>query len=184
MNNYLMKVSFILGLVLSGCCPSGGIDRSYTVNEYAVAIDYYSQGTPIEANLVPKNETYVELFDNGTQSEKPIYSEYDDLQNNRIIYYFNSNWNSEKIKSFNVKFSDFELNSIDFNTAEKAAFLRDTKPLNQYFSRSVSYLDQIECVIKSVTGIFLPQANAMSCKASDSSMVSYRAGTLIRVNLD
>lgn len=186
MSHQLVKISvcFILGLALAACCPKEGVDKSFTVNDYAVAVDYYSQGAPIAANLIPKNDTYVELFDKDAQSEKPIYLAYDDKQSNRIIYYFSSSWNSEKINFLNVKFSNFEFNNINFNTIEKASFQREAKPFDQLSSRSVSYLDQIECVIKSVSEVFLPRAQAMSCKASASSAIYYRAGTLIRVDLD
>ena len=84
----------------------------------------------------------------------------------------------------NIKYRNFEQNNINFNLLEKASFQREPLPYNQLFSKSVSYLDQVECVIHSVTEIFIPRAQAMSCKASDSSTVTYRAGTLIRIDLD
>lgn len=187
MNSYLLKNLFCLSLilVLAGCCPPNGIDKSYTVDEYAIAVDYYSQGSPVAANLVPKNETYVELFDKNAQSEKALYSVRDSELSNRVIYYFNSTWSGEKISSLNIKLSDFVLNNIDFNVVEKAVFQLEPKPYSYpNLSKSVFYLNQIECVIHSVAEIFLPRANAFTCKASSNSTISYRPGTLIQVNLN
>lgn len=175
---------FIIALALAGCCPKDGVDHSFTVSDYAVAVDYYSQGRPIEAKLASNDETLVELFNSAAQSEKHIYFHYDKKQANRVIYYFSANWSEDQISSMNVRYRSFEQNNINFNLVEKASFQREPLPYNQLFTKSVSYLDQVECAIHSVTEIFLPRAQAMSCKASESSTVSYRAGTLIRVDLN
>ena len=174
----------LLGLALAACCPKEGVDHSFTVADYAVAVDYYSQGAPIEAKLATNNETLVELFNSSAQFEKHIYFNYDQNQKNRIIYYFSESWSTDQINSINIKYRDYALNNINFNTIEKASFQRQPKPYSQLFAGSVSYLDQIECVIKSVAEVFIPRAQAMSCKASESSTISYRAGTLIRIDLD
>lgn len=171
-------------LALAACCPKEGVDKSFTVADYAVAVDYYSQGAPIDARLASNDETLVELFNSAAQSEKHIYFNYDKKQSNRIIYYFSTNWSSDQINSLNIKYRTFEQNNINFNLLEKASFQRDPLPYNQMFSKSASYLDQVECLIHSVTEIFISRAQAMSCKTSDSSTVSYRAGTLIRIDLN
>lgn len=180
-----MKTLIILvGLVLAGCCPKGGMDRSHTVDNYAVAIDYYSQGAPIIARLASSDDTRVELFNSAAQSEKHDYINYDSKIANRIIYYFSAAWSAEQINSLNIRYLNFEQNSISFNAIEKASYQREPHPYNQYFSKSISYLDQLECVIHAVTEIFIPRAQAFSCPVSDSSVISYRAGTLIRVDLN
>ena len=187
MNNTFLKLPlyFIIASALVGCCPPKGINRSFTVDDYAIAVDYYSQGEPADVHAVPKSATTVEVFDKEAQSENPLYIVYDSKQSNRIIYYFNSTWSSEKINSLNIKLGDVELNNYDFNTIEKTDFQRESKPyLQQQSSNTISYLDQIECVIKSVAEIILPRAQAMSCKASADSVISYRTGTLIRINLN
>lgn len=186
MNTIFFKplLYFIIASALVGCCPPKGVNRSFTVDDYAIAVDYYSQGEPADVHAVPKSATTVEVFDKESQSEKPLYVVYDSKQNNRIIYYFNSTWSSEKINSLNIKLGDTELNNYDFNSIEKSDFQRESKPYLQQFSNTLSYLDQIECVIKSVAEIILPRAQAMSCKPSADSVISYRAGTLIRINLN
>lgn len=184
--NYLgmKKLALLIGLALAGCCPKEGVDHSFTVADYAVAIDYYSEGAPIDAKLASGDVTLVELFNSAAQSEKHIYYNYDKKQANRIIYYFSTNWSADQINSLNIKYRSFEQNNINFNLIEKASFQREPLPYSQLFTKSVSYLDQVECAIHSVTEIFLPRAQAMSCKASESSTVYYRAGTLIRVDLN
>ncbi|MEQ1723343.1 MAG: hypothetical protein ABL930_09220 [Pseudobdellovibrio sp.] len=186
MNTHHLKITIYLALafILSACCPKNGVDRSYTVNEYAVAVDYFSLGQPVEVKLVPKSDTTVELFDKDSVSEKPIYSNYDSSQSNRIIYYFNSVWSTEKIKSLNIKFSNVELNNLDFNTVDKASFQRPSSPFNQQFTKVTTIKDQFECAINSISQLFISRANAFSCKTSDDSMVYYRTGTLVRINLN
>lgn len=174
----------ITGLALAGCCPKEGVDHSFTVADYAVAVDYYSQGAPIEAKLASNDDTTVELFNSAAQSEKHIYFNYDKKQSNRIIYYFSTNWSTEQINSLNIRYRNFEQKNINFNLIEKASFQRESLPYSQLFSKSASFMDQVECAIHSVTEIFIPRAQAMSCKASDSSTITYRVGTLIRVDLD
>lgn len=180
----MKTLTLLIGLALAGCCPKEGVDHSFTVADYAVAVDYYSQGEPIVAKLASNDETQVELFNSAAQSEKHIYFNYDKKQANRIIYYFSTNWSADQINSLNLRYRNFEQNNINFNLLEKASFQREPLPYNQLFSKTVTYLDQVECAVHSLTEIFLPRAQAMSCKASDSSTVTYRAGTLIRVDLD
>lgn len=186
MKTNFMKISIYLTLafVLSGCCPPDGVDISRTVPEFPLAIDYYKQGAPVAVNLVPKNDTTVELFDKDALSNRPLYLEHDRKLNNRIIYYFNSEWNSERIKSLNVKLNDIELHNLDISTIEKTSFQRESENYNLHYSNPLTYLDQIECIIKSVAEVFIPRAQAMSCKPSNKSVISYRQGTLIRVNLN
>ena len=77
-----------ISLALAACCPKEGVDKSFTVADYAVAVDYYSQGAPIEARLASNDETLVELFNSAAQSEKHIYFNYDKKQSNRIMIRF------------------------------------------------------------------------------------------------
>lgn len=183
----LSKLLFVLStLFLWSCCPKNGIDRSFTVSQFSLAVDYYSQGEPIQAQLVPKSDTAVEIFDAENQSAKQLRVEYDDKAPNRVIYYFEDSWTSEKLKNLNLKFGNFQSGNINFAAVPKTEYLRESMPFKTYYRLPTQskLMQQVECFAHTVASLVISRADAMSCPVSESSMVSFRPGTLVEVNLN
>ncbi|MBY0553704.1 hypothetical protein K2P97_04190 [bacterium] len=181
------KLLFVLStLFLWSCCPKGGVDRSFTVQQFSVAVDYYSQGEPIQAQLVPKSDTAVEIFDAENQSAKHLRVEYEDKVPNRVIYYFSESWTPEKLKTLNLKYGNFQYSNVDFNMIAKTEYLREAMPLKTYYKLPIQskLLQQVECFAQAVASLVVSRAHALSCPTSESSMVSFRPGTLLELHLN
>lgn len=183
----LAKLIFVLStLFLWSCCPKGGVDRSFTIQQFSLAVDYYSQGEPIQAQLVPKSDTTVEIFDAENQSAQQLRVEYDDKAPNRVIYYFDDSWTLEKLKTFNLKFANYQYNNVDFSTLAKTEYLRASMPLKSYYQVPLQskLLQQVECFAHAVASLVISRAEALTCPTSESSMVSFRTGTLLELHLN
>lgn len=183
----LLKLLFVLSSVfLWSCCPKGGVDRSFTIQQYSIAVDYFSQGEPIQAQLVPKSDTTVEIFDAENKSAQQLRVEYDGKTPNRVIYYFDESWNPEKLKTLNLKFANYQYNNVDFSVIAKTEYLREAmsfKTYNQLPTQS-KLLRQVECFVHAAASVVISRAHAMSCPVSESSMVNFRPGTLVEVHLN
>lgn len=165
-------------LFLISCCPKDGVDRSSSINDYILAIDYFNYNTPVNTQLIPQAEISLELMDKNGASEIGKLYKSDNLQTQRLVFFFDQKWNDDLVSELNIKLSGFNLRGIDFSQLQKTAYQKE--PINLTSNETTS---QFLCFLNNVGHLLLPSANAMSCKAKSGSKITYREGTLIRIDL-
>ena len=171
-------ISLIPLLFLISCCPKDGIDKSTVMNDFILAIDYYNYNTPVEADLVPVNELKLSITDEKGFTNQAKHSNYTE-NINRIEYYFDSTLKEESIKRIDGTIGNMNFTLSNFNLVKKSVYQKDPISLanNTLYSRTL-------CFLNNIGEFLLPSAKAMSCKAKAGSKLSYREGTLIRVDLE
>jgi hypothetical protein len=165
-------------LFLISCCPKEGVDRSSTINDYILAVDYFNDNTPVKASLIPDEEINLQLTDNTGHVISPKYISRNSGFENRLLFFFSEDVKEESIHSFSGKLSGATWNDVGFQSYNKSIYQKDPIKVS-----SVDLKSQFLCVINNIGNTLLPSANAMSCKAKDGSQITYRPGALIRVDL-
>lgn len=175
-----MRLLAIISLLfLISCCPKDGVDRSRTVNDYILAVDYYNYNTPVNANLIPTQDISLQIETVDQQTFNSAYFERDSLYPQRIIYRFDSTVNEENIVSLSGKLSGYSWTQVDFRNFNKSTFQKEPENLASNNSLGSQFL----CFLNNIGHTLLPSANAMSCKTKAGSQITYRSGTLIRIDL-
>lgn len=165
-------------LFLISCCPKEGVDKSSTINDYILAVDYYNYNTPVNTQLISDSDISMQLTDNEghTYTSKQITRDANNLQ--RVIFFFPESLKEENIVSFAGQLSDFNWNNSDFHSFSKSIYQKEPIKLS-----ANTITSQFLCVLNNIGHALLPSANAMSCAAKPDSKISYRTGTLIRIDL-
>lgn len=166
-------------LFLISCCPKEGIDRSRTVNDYILAIDYYNDNTPVNAHMIPTQDVALQVENSDQEIFNATYIEKDTQYPQRLIYHFDSSLTEDHILSLSGKLSGYVWNQVDFGTFSKSTYQKTPEILASNDSLGSQFL----CLLNNIGHTLLPSANAMSCKTKAGSQVTYRAGTLIRIDL-
>lgn len=203
-----MRILAILAvLLLVSCCPKEGIDKSFSINDYVLAIDFYLENEPMDVQNIEKKDISVIISDLSNNNE--VSSTYktslqiqqlknntqdangstqNELQSfapenqNRMVFYFNERWNAENIKTIKYFLLTYTGAISDFSSYPKSKF--QLEPISLASSDKVNPLiSPFTCMIEQLSHFILPKANAMSCKAKAGSKMTYREGNLISINL-
>ncbi len=172
-------LTLLSALFLIGCCPKDGVDRSSTINDYILAVDYFNDSTPVNTLLIPNEDINLQLIDFQGNIEKPSGITRDPKNQARIIFSFDQKWNDYLIHNINLKLSGFLMYGIEFSKLEKSIYQKEPIIL-----ASKNFSSGFMCLLNEVGDFLLPSANAMSCRAKNGSKLSYREGTLINIYLE
>lgn len=177
-----MRLIIILSfLFLISCCPKDGIDKSSTVNDYILAVDYYNDSSAVGIQYIPDSDISLKIQGKDGSIDNSLSFSRDPQVLNRIIFFFDQKWNDDLISSLSFKLSGFQLNQIPMDSLFKTSYQK--APVNISANLSNAWSSEFLCFLNQVGHSLLPSANAMSCKAKSGSTLSYRTGTLIEIDL-
>ncbi|MCK6597056.1 MAG: hypothetical protein L6Q37_01725 [Bdellovibrionaceae bacterium] len=203
-----MRILAILAvLLLVSCCPKEGIDKSSTINDYILAVDFYLENEPMDVQNLEKKDISIIISDLNNNNEASstyktsleiqqqkvgyqLMNENDQKEfqslapenSNRMVFYFNERWNSNNIKTLKYFISNYKGFISDFDSYPKSKF--QLEPISLTSSDKISPLiAPFTCMIEQLSNFILPKANAMSCKAKAGSKMTYREGNLISINI-
>lgn len=175
-NYYLFRAGFLITILLFlvSCCPNDGVDRSITRDEYNVSVDLLNRENGELISTVDNDSKISIVFNNGSKSDSISFVQ--GSFSNRFTFYFDSKIKDEDVASLEIKLIRYKDQVIDFKTTAKTLYQRDPTPI------SMNSWDTFFCGLNPVD-LFLPKAQALSCRSKNGSKITWRSGYLISVNL-
>ncbi|MBL7672296.1 MAG: hypothetical protein JNM39_17585 [Bdellovibrionaceae bacterium] len=181
-----------LFVLLAGCCPPGGVDRSRTSENFILAVDFYQQNQPVEITNHSTEDLRIQVVDRTGYAEYGFSLSFDVSNSNRAIFELRPYWTEENIVEVNLLIGGIALNQIDFLSLNKQIYQKPSTEMvgyarntfkTRYHEVASQIGDQIVCALSSIKEVILPSAQAMSCSTKKGSLLSFRPGVLVRIDL-
>lgn len=184
--NIYFKSLILLILLIQGCCPPEGVDKSITSSTEFLVINFsiFNQTDTVDFGEELPYKSQIQLVLNN--SEMKHLSEYRrEFKNNKFIYVFSlpSQVSYSEIRNLNIDVDGFSYSTQPYNTLEKYVYQRESHPIAK---NSINLNDNlpITCRFNSwLSELILPKAKALSCKTKKGSMINYKPGVLVNITL-